>query len=119
MLLGAVVAFVVEKMGFDFAAVAAEGERESGEAVVGSGKLRALVSVRKKCDKEKQEEKKTEIEARVAGMWRFDLSANSVPLFAGIPSYRSCSFSTASCAVSECGGARLAGVAVEMKDDVR
>ncbi len=73
MLLGAVVAFVVEDMGFDFAAVAAGGERESGEAVVGSGKLRAMVRVRKKSDKEKQEEdKKTEIEARVAGMWRFD-----------------------------------------------
>ena len=93
MLLGAGIAFAVEDMRFG---IAAGGESERGEAVVGSGKVRAMVRVIRKKDKEEQEEeeeekkKKTEREARVAAMWRFDLCANFVPGFAGIPGYLFC-----------------------------
>lgn len=54
---------------------------------MGSEKVRAMVRVRRKNDEgEKNKKKETiESEARVAAMWRFDLCANFVPVFAGDP----------------------------------
>ena len=54
MLLDAFIAFAVDDTSFGVAA-AIGGERERGEAVVRSGKVRATVRVRRKKEQEKQE----------------------------------------------------------------